>query len=602
MTDQLDFSKLLLYKVLLSIGNLGNALDANSYAEWNRSYSYTNNVYFDTPTLDSSAAVVLAREKENKQIKQKDTETCTEVMCDKGIKTKHDYKLWARKGGHPDKGGDISTFQKVNACQDAEDFCKEDIELITREKVMKTDPQKGGAPLTSEEIQNNATLIANKRTQLKELNKKLREKIRQGDTTATKAIEQQITELKKSINNLISKQMDPDYQKKRQEASKHHIKVAAEERKKKEAAAVAKPTVEKPTVEKPTTAKAPATAAEKAPATAAEKAPATIAKAPATTTITPKATPETPATTIKATPETPATTAKAPETPETTTSKATEQVQKHVDTAKKHATAIKSKASKHLRRSRRSGHVSGAQFKATENETSNLIYLETVIDDGSNDPSASIQDFNTDLYKQYANKTDYLSSLENTLRFRNNDLVNIVNEFYDAIDPLTLTYLNKLIATAIPFIDRIKLYIFLVSLMPDFSDALAIFIESINESQWLEYRYNKKLDENMRGLFYKYNDVLKEKRAKSIEQTKERKEMLKTAMKNRANQLGNIDIDQIAQTANAANESGVFGAIKKIMPNMGSLGETAGSLGEMAGTLAEGAETLAPLLLLGGTR
>ena len=34
MGDQLDFSKLLLWKLLLSISSLDDALDANYYADW----------------------------------------------------------------------------------------------------------------------------------------------------------------------------------------------------------------------------------------------------------------------------------------------------------------------------------------------------------------------------------------------------------------------------------------------------------------------------------------------------------------------------------------------------------------------------------------
>ena len=76
-------------------------------------------------------------------------------------------------------------------------------------------------------------------------------------------------------------------------------------------------------------------------------------------------------------------------------------------------------------------------------------------------------------YKKYGHQEEFISSLEDRLNLLNSPLVGIVNEFYDTIDPLTLTYLNKLIATSIPLIDRIKLYIFLASLMPEFGEAFA---------------------------------------------------------------------------------------------------------------------------------
>ena len=56
--------------------------------------------------------------------------------------------------------------------------------------------------------------------------------------------------------------------------------------------------------------------------------------------------------------------------------------------------------------------------------------------------------------------------------------------------------------------------------MPEFSDALEVFMNIMKYMPFLRYRYTKKVTDNMRGLFYKYNDVLKEKRAKSIAKTK----------------------------------------------------------------------------------
>ena len=120
------------------------------------------------------------------------------------------------------------------------------------------------------------------------------------------------------------------------------------------------------------------------------------------------------------------------------------------------------------------------------------------------------------------------------LMMQNNQLVQIVNEFYTTIDPLTVTYINKLIAISLPLIDRIKLYAFLVSLMPEVGEALKTFTESMVTSRYLKHIYNREINNNMRGLFYKYNDILKEKRAASIEKTK----ALKTAIINRANLFG----------------------------------------------------------------
>lgn len=197
----------------------------------------------------------------------------------------------------------------------------------------------------------------------------------------------------------------------------------------------------------------------------------------------------------------------------------------HLAKAAHHAKAAQKKA-------RNSNHGSGADFKKKQNESNNLIYLEQAIDDEANEPSASTVTFEGNEYKQYGHQEEFISSLEDRLNILNSPLVGIVNEFYDTIDPLTLTYLNKLIATSIPLIDRIKLYIFLASLMPEFGEALEVFMETMNP-MWLNI-YTTSLNHNMKGLFYKHGDVLETKRAKSILKSKERNQMLKNGIKKRA--------------------------------------------------------------------
>lgn len=48
---------------------------------------------------------------------------CDRVMCHEGIRTRGQYKRWAARGGHPDKGGSTSKFQQVNNCQMSGQFC-----------------------------------------------------------------------------------------------------------------------------------------------------------------------------------------------------------------------------------------------------------------------------------------------------------------------------------------------------------------------------------------------------------------------------------------------------------------------------------------------
>ena len=190
---------------------------------------------------------------------------------------------------------------------------------------------------------------------------------------------------------------------------------------------------------------------------------------------------------------------------------------------------------------RNSNHGSGADFKKKQNESNNLIYLEKAIDDEANEPSASTVTFEGHEYKKYGHQEEFISSLEDRLNLLNSPLVGIVNEFYDTIDPLTLTYLNKLIATSIPLIDRIKLYIFLASLIPEFGEAFAMFLETMNP-MWLNI-YTTSLNHNMQGLFYKHGDVLQTKRAKSLLKSKERTKMLKDGIKKSA-----FGIDSVTQT------------------------------------------------------
>lgn len=190
---------------------------------------------------------------------------------------------------------------------------------------------------------------------------------------------------------------------------------------------------------------------------------------------------------------------------------------------------------------RNSNHGSGADFKKKQNESNNLIYLEKAIDDEANEPSASTVTFEGHEYKKYGHQEEFISSLEDRLNLLNSPLVGIVNEFYDTIDPLTLTYLNKLIATSIPLIDRIKLYIFLASLIPEFGEAFAMFLETINP-MWLNI-YTTKLNHNMQGLFYKHGDVLQTKRAASLLKSKKRTKMLKDGIKKSA-----FGIDSVTQT------------------------------------------------------
>jgi len=198
------------------------------------------------------------------------------------------------------------------------------------------------------------------------------------------------------------------------------------------------------------------------------------------------------------------------------------------EVAKHHAKDLHSKGKARLAKVQNSSHVSGADFQKKQNISNNLIYLEKAIDDGATESSASTVMFNGPEYNKYEHQQEFISSLENKLQ---TPLVVIVNKFYDKLDPLTRTYLNKLIATSIPLIDRIKLYIFLASLIPEFGKQFAEFLKSMTPN--LLNLYTTELNHNMHGLFYKHREKLQTKRDTSILKAQKRKKMLKDGIKMR---------------------------------------------------------------------
>jgi hypothetical protein len=45
-------------------------------------------------------------------------ETCESLLSSKGIASTRDWRKWSARGGHPDKGGDTETYQKVTSCKE----------------------------------------------------------------------------------------------------------------------------------------------------------------------------------------------------------------------------------------------------------------------------------------------------------------------------------------------------------------------------------------------------------------------------------------------------------------------------------------------------
>ena len=49
--------------------------------------------------------------------------TCANLMCSNNISNKRNFRKWAAKGGHPDKGGSTERFQDVINCIHKDQYC-----------------------------------------------------------------------------------------------------------------------------------------------------------------------------------------------------------------------------------------------------------------------------------------------------------------------------------------------------------------------------------------------------------------------------------------------------------------------------------------------
>ena len=56
--------------------------------------------------------------------------TCKRELASVGIEKERDFKIWAARGGHPDKGGDNVNFQKISRCVDMvyKENCRDEAE------------------------------------------------------------------------------------------------------------------------------------------------------------------------------------------------------------------------------------------------------------------------------------------------------------------------------------------------------------------------------------------------------------------------------------------------------------------------------------------
>ena len=181
--------------------------------------------------------------------------------------------------------------------------------------------------------------------------------------------------------------------------------------------------------------------------------------------------------------------------------------------------------------SKRSGKISGAAFQEAQAMAENLPYLENTIDIPAS-PSADSMTFDAYPYKpRYTLPSYYTETLDRPLMRHQPLFLETVNEIYDTMDTTTMTFLNKLFTNAIPYINRIKLYFLIAEMFP----ALAIEMEAVATELKLDPTsapmYNKKIDENLRHLLYKYRKQVVKKRTENEIAWKKRKARIKNAIK-----------------------------------------------------------------------
>jgi len=537
MGDQLDFSKLLAWKLLLSISSLDDALEESYYETWDQKYgikrkntSYLN-TSFSYNLEDEIADDLKAKNSELK--KRKDKLTAEIKKLTKYIQTARTSSKGAKKTRIQNSAKteklttDITDLEKdlKTLTAMAKELQKEHINIMklpADATKLSTDEgrlkklaakfpayyQQGGTVSESDKRRKEAELIKLEQ-EIKELEIKEPEKGIQDleNNEELKAKINKYKELTKEVKKikLLASNTKKD-QKKEAKSRREQAKQAAKEAKQ---AAKAMPTKAMPTKAVPTPAEKAAKAERDKKATNAQKNIVNTLgkKAPVAHSII-----------------TNASSATAPmlHGANQRITKTNNDISSGITAAHSKITAAHSKITDAHSNIRNSKHGSGLEFQKKQEESNNLIYLENAIDDTTSDPI----DFSSREYKKFGEQPEFLSSLENILRDKNPDIVTILNEMYDTLDPLTLTYLNKLIATSIPLIDRLKLYIFIASLMPELSDAFVEFLESIKVNNDLLGNYTKELNNNMKGLFFKNNKKITEIRDKAKEQPNMMESML----------------------------------------------------------------------------
>ena len=197
----------------------------------------------------------------------------------------------------------------------------------------------------------------------------------------------------------------------------------------------------------------------------------------------------------------------------------------------KKANSEKIRAERRARLAKPHHKISSAGFQIAQAEANNLPYLEEALDMPAS-PSTDTMDFSSYPYKpRFGFKPlNYTQSLDRKLIMHDPLLFATVNEIYDTMDTTTMTFLNKLFTNAIPYINRVKLYILLAEMFPVLQLEMEAAFLHMKEMPYLERIYNKRIDDNIKHLMYKYRKEIKQNRTDYEETWKKRKERLKAAL------------------------------------------------------------------------
>lgn len=89
--------------------------DGVSFAIQKKGQNNTEND--STSSTSTSSSTSNSSSSSTKPVKTKEA-SCKDILLGLGITSKKDFKKWSAKEGHPNKGGNLTTFQEISNCAD----------------------------------------------------------------------------------------------------------------------------------------------------------------------------------------------------------------------------------------------------------------------------------------------------------------------------------------------------------------------------------------------------------------------------------------------------------------------------------------------------